>query len=122
MEQFVALWPAILLSAVLVFIVSSLMHMFVPIHKGDHERLPDPIGLAACRGKKGDRVGGRGDLDIVRDVAGLVKDQGEHMAARQKHDILFCQINEGFVAPARSGERPGHILTVEQDPAVGRGT
>src|SRR5256885_13696917 len=36
-----SLWLAILLSAVFVFIVSSIMHMFLPYHKSDYRKLPD---------------------------------------------------------------------------------
>lgn len=35
------LWLPILLSAVFVFIVSSILHMVIPIHKGDFKKLPD---------------------------------------------------------------------------------
>jgi hypothetical protein len=35
-----ALWLPILLSAVLVFVVSSLIHMFTPWHKGDYPQVP----------------------------------------------------------------------------------
>lgn len=34
------LWLPILLSAVFVFIVSSIIHMAIPIHKGDFKKLP----------------------------------------------------------------------------------
>lgn len=34
------LWLPILLSAVLVFVASSVIHMLLPIHKGDYEKLP----------------------------------------------------------------------------------
>ena len=34
------LWLSILLSAVFVFIVSSILHMVIPIHKGDFAKLP----------------------------------------------------------------------------------
>lgn len=34
------LWLPILLSAVFVFIVSSLLHMVIPIHRGDFKKLP----------------------------------------------------------------------------------
>ena len=34
------LWLPILLSAVFVFIVSSILHMVIPIHKGDFAKLP----------------------------------------------------------------------------------
>jgi hypothetical protein len=36
-----ALWLPILLSSVFVFVVSSLIHMATPWHKGDFEKLPD---------------------------------------------------------------------------------
>ena len=36
-----SLWLPILLSAVFVFIVSSVMHMFLPYHKSDYRKLPD---------------------------------------------------------------------------------
>ena len=39
--QFLAdLWLPIVLSAVLVFVVSSILHMVIPIHKGDYKKLP----------------------------------------------------------------------------------
>ena len=39
--EFVAdLWLPILLSAVFVFIVSSILHMVLPFHKGDYKKLP----------------------------------------------------------------------------------
>ena len=36
-----ALWLPILLSAVVVFIVSSIIHMATPWHKGDYLKIPD---------------------------------------------------------------------------------
>jgi hypothetical protein len=36
-----SLWLPILLSAVLVFVASSVIHMFTPLHKNDYRRLPD---------------------------------------------------------------------------------
>lgn len=41
MVPLTALWLPILLSAVLVFIASSLIHMAIPIHKNDYRKLPD---------------------------------------------------------------------------------
>ena len=35
------LWLAILLSAVIVFVASSIIHMVLQIHKGDYSKLPD---------------------------------------------------------------------------------
>jgi hypothetical protein len=36
-----SLWLPILLSSVLVFIASSVIHMFTPMHKGDFRKVPD---------------------------------------------------------------------------------
>ena len=36
-----ALWLAILLSAVFVFIASSILHMLLPFHRSDYRQLPD---------------------------------------------------------------------------------
>ena len=36
-----SLWLPILLSAVIVFVVSSIIHMALPIHKNDYRKLPD---------------------------------------------------------------------------------
>jgi hypothetical protein len=41
MVSLAALWLPILLSAIIVFIASSVMHMVLPYHKGDYRQLPD---------------------------------------------------------------------------------
>jgi len=41
MVPLAALWLPILLAAVLVFFASSVIHMVLPIHKGDYRKLPD---------------------------------------------------------------------------------
>ena len=41
MVTVVDLWLPILLSAVFVFLVSSVVHMVLPIHKSDFKKLPD---------------------------------------------------------------------------------
>jgi hypothetical protein len=41
MVSLVSLWLPILLSAVIVFIASSIMHMVLPYHHSDHKKLPD---------------------------------------------------------------------------------
>ncbi len=45
MEFLADLWLPILLSAVFVFVVSSVLHMVIPIHKGDHRALPGEAGV-----------------------------------------------------------------------------
>jgi hypothetical protein len=42
-----ALWLPILLSAVIVFVASSIMHMLLPYHKSDYQQLPDEDKLLA---------------------------------------------------------------------------
>lgn len=41
MTPLTALWLPILLSAVIVFITSSILHMMVPWHRSDYSRVPD---------------------------------------------------------------------------------
>jgi hypothetical protein len=47
MESLIALWLPILVSAVLVFLASSVVHMVLPIHRGDHAALPSSDALEA---------------------------------------------------------------------------
>jgi hypothetical protein len=48
MEFLTGLWLPIVLSAVFVFIVSSVIHMALPIHKGDYKKLNNEEGLLAA--------------------------------------------------------------------------
>jgi hypothetical protein len=41
MVHLAALWLPILLSAVIVFVASSILHMVLPYHRSDYQRLPD---------------------------------------------------------------------------------
>jgi hypothetical protein len=41
MVPLTALWLPILLSAIIVFVASSIMHMLLPYHRGDYQQLPD---------------------------------------------------------------------------------
>lgn len=51
MVHFTALWAPILLSAVAVFIASSILHMLLPYHRSDYRQLPDENRLLdALRG------------------------------------------------------------------------
>ena len=42
-----ALWLPIVLSAVIVFVASSIMHMVLPYHRSDYQKLPDEEKLLA---------------------------------------------------------------------------
>jgi len=48
MDFLAALWLPILLSAVIVFIASSIIHMVLPYHKSDYRQLPDEDKLLAA--------------------------------------------------------------------------
>ena len=48
MTHVTALWLPILLSAVACFIVSSIIHMFMPWHKSDYHKLPDEDGILSA--------------------------------------------------------------------------
>ena len=41
MVPLAALWLPILLSAVIVFVASSIMHMLLPYHRNDYGQLPE---------------------------------------------------------------------------------
>jgi hypothetical protein len=45
-----SLWLPILLSAVAVFVASSIVHMVMPWHKGDYQKVPDEDALRAAVG------------------------------------------------------------------------
>ena len=47
MVPLTALWSPILLSAIIVFVASSIMHMLLPYHQGDYHKLPDEDKLLA---------------------------------------------------------------------------
>src|SRR5712691_13248410 len=48
MVPLTALWLPILLSAIIVFVASSIMHMVLPYHRSDYQRLPDEDKLLAA--------------------------------------------------------------------------
>ena len=53
MVPVMSLWVPILLSAVIVFVASSVIHMLLPIHKGDFRKLPDEDGVMDALRKAG---------------------------------------------------------------------
>ena len=48
MVPLTALWLPILLSAVIVFVASSIMHMLLPYHRSDYQQLPEEDKLLAA--------------------------------------------------------------------------
>jgi hypothetical protein len=65
------LWLPILLSAVFVFVASSVLHMALPIHKGDYRKLPGEDAVLAELRKQGVSPG-----DYMLPCAGSMKDMG----------------------------------------------
>ena len=57
MEFLVELWLPILLSAVFVFIASTILHMLLPIHKGDYRKLPGEESVLAAMREQGVQPG-----------------------------------------------------------------
>src|SRR5215470_7999873 len=51
------LWLPILVSAVFVFVASSIIHMVLPYHKSDYKRVKDEDGLMEFLRKMGDSPG-----------------------------------------------------------------
>lgn len=47
MVPVMSLWLPILLSAVVVFVASSIIHMVLPYHRSDYKKLPDEEGVLA---------------------------------------------------------------------------
>ncbi len=55
MVSLTALWLPIVLSAVIVFVASSIMHMLLPYHKSDYQKVPDEekvMGVLRAAGLK----------------------------------------------------------------------
>src|SRR5947199_8744787 len=48
MVALTALWIPILLSAVIVFVASSIIHMVLPYHRSDYKKLPDEDKVTAA--------------------------------------------------------------------------
>ena len=53
MVPLTSLWIPILVSAVFVFVVSSVIHMLLPVHKGDFRKLPKEDEALEAMGKLG---------------------------------------------------------------------
>lgn len=65
------LWLPILLSAVFVFIASSIIHMALPLHRGDYKKLPDEAQLLESMRAQGVQPG-----EYMFPCAGSMKDMG----------------------------------------------
>jgi hypothetical protein len=79
MVPITALWLPILLSAVIVFVASSILHMVLPIHKSDYRKLPDE-----------DRV-----LDALR-AAGVTPGRTYHFPFTTHQEMKKPEVVEKF--------------------------
>lgn len=59
MVPLLELWLPILLSAVFVFVASSILHMVLPFHRSDYQPLPEEAKLTEGMRGIGVRPGGR---------------------------------------------------------------
>ncbi|MGA7908549.1 MAG: hypothetical protein WCA16_14155 [Candidatus Sulfotelmatobacter sp.] len=79
MVPLTALWLPILLSAVIVFVASSIIHMVLPVHKSDYRKLPDE-----------DKV-----LDALR-TAGVTAGRTYHFPHCSHKDMKSPEMTEKF--------------------------
>ncbi len=93
MEFLVDLWLPILLSAVLVFLVSAVLHMFVPIHRGDFAKLPGEEKVLAEMRSQGVQRG-----EYMFPFADCMKDMGS-----PEMNERFVQGPVGFLTVLPSG-------------------
>ena len=89
----VDLWLAILLSAVFVFVASSIIHMVLPIHKGDHKKMPGEAEVMAAMRTQGLQPG-----DYMFPSASSMKECGSPEMVEK-----FTQGPVGFLTVIPSG-------------------
>jgi len=104
-----ALWLPILLSAVFVFIASSIMHMVLPYHKSDCRKLPDEDKLMATLRDAGLQ---RGHVYVS-----LLRSQRHEIS---RHAGKYKQGPIGMMTvfppgPPRSAKVSGHVVCVLRD-------
>jgi hypothetical protein len=78
MTSLPSLWLAILLSAVAVFLVSSVVHMLLPHHRGDFRQVPGEAELMTVMGRNNVTPGAymfpwAGSMQAMRDPAWIEK-------------------------------------------------
>jgi high-affinity Fe2+/Pb2+ permease len=84
MVPLAALWLPILLSAVIVFVASSLIHMVLPWHKNDYPKVPDEDALRGASSREG-----------LRDPTFLEK-------VRQGPNVILTVLPTGSMSMARN--------------------
>ena len=89
MVPLISLWLPILLSAVFVFVVSSIIHMLLPYHRNDFGKIPSEDGVMEALGKFGIPPG-----DYVIPHAGNPKAMGspEFIEKVNKGPVAFMTV------------------------------
>ena len=89
MVPIASLWLPILVSAVIVFVVSSIIHMALPIHRGDMQKVPreDEV-MAALR----DAELAPGDYVIPYAGSMEAMNSAEYKARRQKGPVVVMTV------------------------------
>lgn len=84
-----SLWLPIVLSAVFVFVVSSIIHMVFKYHANDFVKLPDEDGVMAALGKFGIPPG-----NYAMPRAGSMKEMGEpaYLEKYEKGPVAFLTV------------------------------
>ena len=91
MVPVMSLWVPILLSAVIVFIASSLIHMVLPVHKNDFKKLPEEDGAMEALRKLGLSPG-----EYVFPCVGSMKEMKDpaFVEKRKKGPVGFLTVME----------------------------
>lgn len=96
MTALTTLWLPILLSAVFVFIASSIIHMVMPWHKGDFDALPDEARARAAIGPLNIPPG-----DYLVPKCNSMKEMGspEHQAKHREGPVFLMTVMPNGMAP-----------------------
>ena len=92
MTPLISLLLPVVLSAVAVFVLSSVIHMAMPWHKNDYEKVPDEDGLMAAMRPFGLAVG---DYMMPRPSSGADMKSPEFMAKVAKGPVAIMTIRPG---------------------------
>ena len=111
-----SLWLPILLSAVFVFIISSLIHMLLPYHKNDFGKVPNEDGVMEAL-RKFDIPPGEYAIPNASSSAAMKDPEFKAEAKKLKVDIrpvsgeeIQKLINEAFSMPKSVIQRTKKIL------------
>ena len=85
-----AFWLPILVSAVLVFIASSIIHMFLPYHRSDYEAVPQEDRVADALREAGVTPG---QYIIPHAASAQAMKDPEYQTKRQKGPVAFINVH-----------------------------